>query len=90
MSDWYEINQGEEYRHKLTGRIVRVKYFDGNEGFTGRVEWEALDHCEIEGRVSAEQEAQHFLEDFDLIRSVRLSAAAPVERSDVPDSEKAA
>ncbi len=68
MSDWYEVNQGEEYRHKLTGSTVRVKHFAANEGFSGRVEWEALDHREIEGRVSAMQEAQHFLEDFDLIR----------------------
>ena len=86
MSDWYEINQCEEYRHKLTGRIVRVNYFDGNEGFTGRVEWESLDHCEIEGRVSGEQEAQHFLEDFDLIRS-RTSGVGVVASADARRGE---
>lgn len=76
MSDWYEIAEGEEYRHKLTGRIVRVKHFAGDDGFSGRVEWEASDHREIEGRVSAMQEAQHFLEDFDLIGPVHRAAAA--------------
>jgi hypothetical protein len=76
MSDWYEINEGEEYRHKLTRKIVRVKHFAADEGFTGMVDWEASDHCEIEGRVSATQEAQHFLEDFDLVRDVHRAPAA--------------
>lgn len=75
MSDWYEISEGEEYRHKLTGRIVRVKHFAGDEGFSGMVDWEALDHREIEGRRSAMQEGQHFLEDFDLVGPVHAVAA---------------
>ncbi len=76
MSDWYEINEGEEYRHKLTGRTVRVKHFAADEGCCGRVEWEASDHREIEGRSRATQEAQHFLGDFDLIKPVHGSTAA--------------
>ncbi len=76
MSDWYEVAEGEEYRHRLTGRIVRVKHVAADEGCCGRVEWEAEDHREIEGRVSATQEAQHFLEDFDLIRAVHPPTAA--------------
>lgn len=76
MSDWYEIAEGEEYRHRITGRIVRVKHFDGDEGFSGRVEWEAVVSREIEGRISAIQEAQHFLEDFDLVKPVHGATAA--------------
>lgn len=70
MSDleWYEVAEGECYRHKLTGVLVRVTRVRQLEGITGRVNWEALDGSKIEGVASQVQEAQHFLEDFDLWR----------------------
>ncbi len=66
MPDWYEVYEGECYRHKLTHGLVRVERVRPLEGVTGLVRWEALNGARIDGVTSEVQEAQHFLEDFDL------------------------
>lgn len=67
MSDWYEVNEGEHYRHVLTHARVRVTKVRWHEGFTGLVYWDAVDKAKTEGMASGVQEAQHFLEDFFLV-----------------------
>lgn len=67
MPEWYEINEGECYRHILTRVLVRVTKVRWNEGFTGLVHWETLNGAKIDGVTSGVQEAQHFLEDFYLV-----------------------
>lgn len=64
MSDRYEINEGECYRHISTHVVVRVTRVRWHEGFTGLVYWETLDGSKIDGVTSGIQEAQHFLGDF--------------------------
>lgn len=68
MSDWYEINEGEHYRHVLTRALVRVSRVRWHEGFTGLVYWEGVGGAQIEGMASRIEEAQHFLEDFYLVQ----------------------
>ncbi len=67
MSDRYEINEGDCYRHILTHTVVQVTRVRWHEGFTGSVYWETLSGSKIDGVTSGIQEAQHFLEDFYLI-----------------------
>lgn len=67
MSDLYEINEGECYRHIVTHVVVRVMRVRWHEGFTGLVYWEALNERKINGVTSGIQEAQHFLGDFSLV-----------------------
>jgi hypothetical protein len=74
-SEWYEVAEGEHYRHKLSGVLVRVTRVRQREGITGLVRWEALDGGKIEGAASQVQEAQHFLEDFDCWRRSPAVAA---------------
>ncbi len=74
MSDWYEINEGEHYRHVLTCAVVRVTRVRWHEGSTGLVYWETVGGAKIDGIASGIQEAQHFLEDFYLV-NVSPSAA---------------
>ncbi len=66
MSDWWEVSQGECYLHKFTHVPVRVTKVRPHEGFTGLVTWETLNGATIDGASSEIQEAQHFLEDFDI------------------------
>ncbi len=75
MSDWWEVSQGECYRHKFTHVLVRVTRVRPREGFTGLVRWESLNGATIDGVSSGVQEAQHFLEDFD-VTHIAPSAAA--------------
>lgn len=75
MSDWYEINEGEHYRHVQTHALVRITRVRWHEGFTGLVYWEAVGGTKIKGMASGIQEAQHFLEDFYLVH-VSPSVAA--------------
>jgi hypothetical protein len=67
MSDWYEVNKGEHYRHVLTRGLVRVVKVRWQEGMTGFIYWEAVGGAKIDGTESGVQEAQHFLEDFYLV-----------------------
>lgn len=71
MEDWYEVSEGECYRHRLTGVAVRVTKVRTDGGFTGLVHWETLNGRKIDGVTSEVQEAQHFLDDF-----VQVSPAA--------------
>jgi hypothetical protein len=66
MPDWYEVYEGECYRNKFTHGLVRVTRVRPLEGVTGLVRWDALNGAQIDGVTSEVQEAQHFLEDFDL------------------------
>ena len=75
MSEWYEVDEGECYRHKFTHGLVRVTRVRPREGVTGVVRWEALNGTTIDGVTSEAQEAQHFLEDFDLAPRRSLVAA---------------
>lgn len=68
MSDWYEVNEGEDYRHVLTRALVRVTRVRWHEGFTGLVYWEAIGGSKVDGVTSGVQETQHFLEDFYLVQ----------------------
>ena len=67
MSEWYEVKEGECYRHKLTGVLVRVTRVREREGFSGLVRWEVLSGDKVDGVTFEVQEAQHFLEDFDIV-----------------------
>jgi hypothetical protein len=75
LSDWYEVNKGEHYRHVLSRAVVRVTRVRWHEGSTGLVYWETVGGSKIDGVTSGIQEAQHFLEDFYLVH-VSPSAAA--------------
>ncbi len=75
MSEWYEVIEGECYRRKLTHVLIRVTRVRPREGFTGLVRWEALNDDKIDGVSSGVQEAQHFLEDFDLAHIAPPAAA---------------
>lgn len=75
MSDWYEVNEEEHYRQILTHTLVHVTKVRWHEGFTGLVYWEAVEGTKTESMASGVQEAQHFLEDFFLVR-VSPSVAA--------------
>lgn len=67
MSDWYEIKEGERYRHIRTHALVQVTKVRWHEGITGMVYWETLNEAKIDGVTWGIQEAQHFLEDFYLV-----------------------
>lgn len=67
MSDWWEVGQGKYYRHKFTHVLVCVTKVRPHEGVTGLVTWETQDGGKIDGVTAEVQEAQHFLEDFDII-----------------------
>ena len=64
MPEWYEVSQGECYRHILTHVVVHVTKIRWHEGFTGLVYWETLNGTKIDGITSGVQEVQHFVEDF--------------------------
>ncbi len=92
MSDWWEVSQGECYRHKFTHVLVRVIKVRPHEGFTGLVTWETLNGGKIDGVTSELQEAQHFLEEFDLIHVASPAAAyrnGPQSRVDAAGCESA-
>ena len=73
MSEWYEVREGEYYRHKFTHGLVRATRVRPREGVTGLVRWQALNGARIDGVTCEVQEAQHFLEDFDLAPADVLS-----------------
>ena len=75
MSDGYDINEGECYRHILTHVLVRVTKVRWHEGISGLVYWETLNETKIDGVTSGRQEAQHFLEDFYLLQICPAIAA---------------
>lgn len=64
MSEWYEINEGECYRHIMTSVEVRVTKVRWHEGYTGLIHWATLNGAKIDALTFGVQEAQHFLEDF--------------------------
>ncbi len=75
MSEWWEVSEGECYRHKFTHALVRVTRVRPREGFTGLVRWEALNGATIDADSSEVQEAQHFLEEFGLVHVASPAAA---------------
>jgi hypothetical protein len=60
MSDGYDINEGECYRHIWTHVLVRITKVRWHAGISGLVYWETLNETKIDGVTSGIQEAQHF------------------------------
>jgi len=88
MSDGYDINEGECYRHIWTHVLVRITKVRWHEGISGLVYWETLNETKIDGVTSGIQEAQHFLEDFYLVHIAPLllrKASLAGRSSSAPD-----